>query len=208
MYWALNDTLLSLFRFLLLKLLNNGGFFSGTNISWVVGWFCPMCPGIWQYSLTHFGTLWGSLHLCNFFQRLKLWKLYILLKYFEIPYPDWNLRSWSDTWKWLQYDLVFIIEIVKCLRLQSSQCCILHIRLPAIWDFHFVCAVLSVLLCLNRWKSWSRREFRSTMQEPLLITATHCCYFALSEDQGSVFIMSLVYILWYFQSVSAELRLT
>lgn len=46
------------------------------------------------------------------------------------------------------------------------------------------------------------------MQEPLLIIATHCYSSALSEDQGSVFIMDLVYILLYFQSVYTELRLT
>lgn len=46
------------------------------------------------------------------------------------------------------------------------------------------------------------------MQEPLLIIATHCCYSALSEDQVSVFITDLVYILLYFQSVYTELRLT
>ena len=46
------------------------------------------------------------------------------------------------------------------------------------------------------------------MQEPLLIIATPCCYSALPEDRGSVFIMDLVYILLYFQSVYTELRLT
>lgn len=207
MCWALNGTLLSLFGFLLWNYGTRVVFFWNKTF---LGYLEGFVTGRWQYSLTHFGTLWlrQSASVC-FLPVVKTLEVVHLLKLFWDPFPLMKshklIRHFEMTAIWFGFHNR---DCKICLRSGSSQCYILHMRLPAIWDFHFVCAVLNVLLCLNRWKSWSRGEFGSTMQEPLLITATHCCYSALSEDQGSVFIMSLVYILWYFQSVSAELRLT